>query len=76
MGIMLRRLFVGVLFTLLSVSAQGQAPATSAAKLGPQADRSETRHLVATTSASDAVVAPGTRFSLFVDVTPKATMHV
>lgn len=38
--------------------------------------RSETRHLVATASASDTIVAPGTRFSLVVDVAPKATMHV
>ncbi len=36
----------------------------------------ETRHLIVTTSVSDRVVAPGTRFSLLADVTPKAKMHV
>ena len=71
MGIMVPRLFMVGLFTLLSVAAQGQAPAKSAA-----GTRSETRHLVAMTSASETVVAPGTRFSLVVDVAPKAKMHV
>ncbi len=28
------------------------------------------------TSATDTVVTPGARFSLFVDVTPKSRMHV
>ncbi len=35
-----------------------------------------TNHLDARAYASDAVVAPGNRFSLVVDVTPKPTMHV
>jgi hypothetical protein len=39
-------------------------------------DRAETPHLTLTTSSSDAVVAPGTRFSLWVDITPKPKMHV
>jgi hypothetical protein len=42
----------------------------------PAADRKDTPHLTLTTSSSDAVVAPGTRFSLWVDITPKPKMHV
>jgi AhpC/TSA family protein/cytochrome c biogenesis DsbD-like protein len=42
----------------------------------PGADRKDTPHLTLTTSSSDAVVAPGTRFSLWVDITPKPKMHV
>lgn len=49
------------------------ARTTAAPKTG---DRTETRHITVTTSASDAVVAPGTRFSLLIDVAPKAKMHV
>ena len=37
---------------------------------------SETPHLTVTTAASDPVVSPGTRFSLIIDVVPKAKMHV
>jgi len=40
------------------------------------ADKTETPHLTVTTSVSDRQVAPGTRFSLYVDVTPKPKMHV
>lgn len=36
----------------------------------------ETGHLAARAFASDTVVAPGNRFSLVVDVTPKPAMHV
>ena len=36
----------------------------------------ETNHLEARAYASDLIVAPGNRFSLVVDVTPKPTMHV
>lgn len=36
----------------------------------------DTPHLTATVSASHTAVAPGGRVSLFVDVTPKAKMHV
>lgn len=37
---------------------------------------SETPHLTVTTAASDTAVSPGTRFSLIIDVVPKAKMHV
>lgn len=43
---------------------------------GPAGVRAETKHLTLTTSASDAVIAPGTRFSLLVDVAPRPRMHV
>jgi hypothetical protein len=36
----------------------------------------ETQHVTVTASSSDEIVAPGTRFSLLVDVAPKARMHV
>ena len=42
----------------------------------PRASIVETPHLIATTSASDARVAPGTRFSLLIDIAPKPKMHV
>ena len=41
-----------------------------------QDQKTETPHLTLTTSSSDKVVAPGTRFSLWVDITPKPKMHV
>jgi hypothetical protein len=40
------------------------------------ATRASTRELSLVASATDAVVAPGTRFSLTVEVTPKPRMHV
>lgn len=42
----------------------------------PSTPSTETKHLVLTTSASDAAAAPGARVSLFVDISPKADMHV
>lgn len=36
----------------------------------------ETPHLTITTGASDGAVAPGSRFSLVIDVVPKVNMHV
>lgn len=39
-------------------------------------ERTETKHIVVTTSSSDKTVALGTRFSLYVDVEPKPKMHV
>ena len=50
------------------LASSGRAPAAG--------DKTETPHLTVTTSASDAVVAPGTRFSLLADVAPKPKMHV
>jgi DsbC/DsbD-like thiol-disulfide interchange protein len=41
-----------------------------------QATQASTPHLDVTAYASDASVAPGTRFSLVLDVTPKPGMHV
>jgi hypothetical protein len=54
-----------------SLMARTASPSGSAAL-----DRVETNHLIATTSVSDDVVAPGTRFSLQLDVFPKPKMHV
>lgn len=54
-----------------SLLARGQA--RSATGPGGQV---ETTHLAVSVSASDPTVAPGTRFSLLVDVTPKPKMHV
>jgi Thiol:disulfide interchange protein DsbD, N-terminal/AhpC/TSA family len=50
-----------------------QAPDRAASS---SADKTETSHLTVTTSVSDRLVAPGTRFSLYVDVAPKPRMHV
>jgi hypothetical protein len=36
----------------------------------------ETQHVTVTTSSSDELIAPGTRFTLFIDIAPKAKMHV
>jgi DsbC/DsbD-like thiol-disulfide interchange protein len=44
--------------------------------LSSAADRVETKHLTVATSAPAGAVAPGTRVSLVVDVTPKPEMHV
>jgi hypothetical protein len=43
---------------------------------GAAGTRIDTRHATIATSSSDDLIAPGTRFSLFVDVAPKAKMHV
>ena len=47
-----------------SISAGGEGPGI------------DTRHLTATLSVAQPVVAPGARTSLFVDITPKPKMHV
>ena len=60
-------------FTVSSLLTRLAAPATGAAR---DATLIETDHLEALSYASDFVVAPGNRFSLLVDVTPKAGMHV
>jgi DsbC/DsbD-like thiol-disulfide interchange protein len=44
--------------------------------LGAAAGQTETKHLTVTTSVPKGPVAPGTRVSLVVDVTPKPEMHV
>jgi len=43
---------------------------------GPAGTTVETLHVTIATSASDDLIAPGTRFSLFIDVAPKAKTHV
>jgi DsbC/DsbD-like thiol-disulfide interchange protein len=50
--------------------------AQSTPALSTDPTRADTRHLTLTTSASPRQVRPGTRVSLFVDVTPKPKMHV
>jgi hypothetical protein len=60
-------------FTVSSLLTRLADPATGADR---DATRIETDHLEALSYASDSVVAPGNRFSLVVDVTPKAEMHV
>ena len=49
---------------LASISVGGEGPGI------------DTRHLTATLSAAQGVVAPGGRTSLFVDINPKPKMHV
>ena len=49
---------------------------TGAAGTPVEATRASTQHLDVTAYASDASVAPGTRFSLVVDVTPRPGIHV
>jgi hypothetical protein len=49
---------------------------TGAAGAPVQAMKASTEHLDVTAYPSDASVGPGNRFSLVVDVTPKAGMHV
>ena len=44
--------------------------------IGRDGTRVETNHLEALAFSTDATVAPGNRFSLVVDVTPKSGMHV
>jgi hypothetical protein len=54
--------------TATLASAQGRSTSAGATM--------ETAHLVLTTSASAAAVAPGGRVSLYVDIAPKPKMHV
>ena len=42
----------------------------------PGQNRTETKHLTVTTSASATTVAPGGRLELYVDIAPKPKMHV
>lgn len=54
------------------------ASLTTQAASGPRrgVHRTETPHLVLTTSSSDAAAAPGTRISLLLDIAPRPKMHV
>ncbi len=60
-------------FTVSSLLTRIADPVTGADR---DATLIETDHLEALSYASDSVVAPGNRFSLLLDVTPKAEMHV
>ena len=59
---------------LLSLVACAALTGAAAARQPPAPI--ETPHLAATTSASRAAAAPGERVSLYIDVAPKAKMHV
>ena len=65
-----------------SFEAAYQERATVASQLarartpGVEATTAETEHVRVTASASDEVIAPGARLSLFVDIEPKPRMHV
>ena len=60
-------------FTVSSVLTRLSDPVTGSDR---DATQIETDHLEALSYASDSVVAPGNRFSLVVDVSPKPDMHV
>lgn len=60
-------------FTVSSILTRLSDPATGADRAATEI---ETDHLRAVAYASDAVVAPGNRFSLVLDVTPGSDMHV
>jgi hypothetical protein len=60
-------------FTASSILTSLADPVTGADRDAVQV---ETDHIQAISYASDSVVAPGNRFSLLVDVTPQAGMHV
>jgi DsbC/DsbD-like thiol-disulfide interchange protein len=61
--------------SLLVVAALAQPPAISR-RPDPAREVTETKHLTVTTSASTLSAAPGGSATLFVDVAPKARMHV
>jgi DsbC/DsbD-like thiol-disulfide interchange protein len=55
----------------------GFTPSSPVDRADAPADaRTETKHLTVATSAPRGPVAPGTRLSLWIDVTPKPSMHV
>jgi hypothetical protein len=58
--------------TALNLLAQSAGPQSP----GRLAQTAETPHLSITTSVTDGVIAPGTRVSLLLDITPKSRMHV
>ena len=60
--------------TVSNILARRGAPGGEAG-VGP-AIKAETKHLTLHATVSDAVVAPGSRISLVVDVTPRPGMHV
>lgn len=52
-----------------------QAPSSSSSKVPPSRD-ADTGHATFTTSSSAVRLRPGARVSLYVDVTPKANIHI
>lgn len=60
-------------FTVSSIALALGEPIDGVEQNGTQV---ETNHLAVRAYASDSIVAPGNRFALVVDVTPKPTMHV
>ncbi len=72
-GVVRERAFEANYQERASAASLAARTAPSSAQAGEPVD---TRHLTVTTSVSDPVVAPGTRFSLLADVAPKAKMHV
>lgn len=61
---------------LRMIVAATMAMAAALVPAGTAAESATTRHLTLATSAADQPVAPGSRVSLAIDVTPKPTMHV
>jgi DsbC/DsbD-like thiol-disulfide interchange protein len=68
------RLLLSCLAAALTTVAATEPQATQLAPTDPS--RIETKHLTLTMSTSAATVAPGKPVSLYVDVVPKAKMHV
>ena len=62
--------------TSADLAKSSQERATAASGTGQTAGKTETAHLVVTTAASHARVAPGTRLALHVNIAPKPKMHV
>jgi len=60
-------------YTVSSIAVKIGSPLSGVDR---DATRSETPHLVVTAFTTDAQVAPGTRFSLVLDIAPKTDMHV
>jgi hypothetical protein len=59
-----------------TIGVAGQTAPPSADRAPADAVRTETKHLTVATAAPRGPVAPGTRLSLWIDVTPKPSMHV
>lgn len=68
---------IGVVLAV-TIGLAGQAASTAGDRVAASADgvRTETKHVIVATSAPHGAVAPGARLSLWIDVTPKPSMHV
>jgi hypothetical protein len=69
-------LCAGLVSGAATVPAGPVLAAQSAPIFSSDGTRADTRHLTLTTSAGSREVRRGARVSLFVDITPKAKMHV